>query len=133
MIEKVNDINLVLAFVKKYFPKYDYAESPYEKLFCYKENNKVVGFISYSIIYERAELNYIVTDLKYRRCGIGQKLLNYALSNLKNNMVENFSLEVNVNNEEAINFYLKNNFQIKATRSNYYEDGDAYLMVLEVK
>lgn len=133
MIEKVNDINLVLAFVKKYFPKYDYTESPYEKLFCYKENNKVVGFISYSIIYERAELNYIVTDLKYRRCGIGQKLLNYALSDLKNNMVENFSLEVNVNNKEAINFYLKNDFQIKATRSNYYEDGDAYLMVLEVK
>lgn len=133
MIEKVNDINLVLEFVKSYFPKYDCADDPYEKLFCYKENNKVVGFISYSIIYERAELNYIVTDLKYRRCGIGQRLLDYALSDLKNNMVENFSLEVNVNNEEAIHFYLKNGFKIKATRSNYYEDGDAYLMVLEVK
>ena len=85
------------------------------------------------MIYERAELNYIVTDEKYRRCGVAQKLLDYTLDDLKNNMVENFSLEVNVNNKEAISFYLKNGFKIKATRNNYYENNDAYLMVLEVK
>ena len=133
MIERVSDFNLVLPFIKKYFPDFLLQDDPFEKMLCFKKNGIIVGIISYSIIYERAELNYIVTDLKYRRCGIGQKLLNYALSDLKNNMVENFSLEVNVNNKEAINFYLKNDFQIKATRSNYYEDGDAYLMVLEVK
>ena len=133
MIEKVNDINLILPFIKKYFPSFNYEENPYEKMFCYKGGGEIIGFISYSIIYERAELNYIVTDTQYRRCGIGQKLLDYALDNLKNNMVENCSLEVNENNKVAINFYLKNGFEIKAVRSNYYEDGDAYLMVLEVK
>lgn len=133
MIEKVNDINLVLPFIKNYFPHFSYDNNPYEKMFCYKKNNKIIAFISYSIIYERAELNYIATDIKYRRCGIGQKLLDYALDDLKNNMVENFSLEVNMNNKVAISFYLKNGFQIKAVRSNYYENGDAYLMVLEVK
>ena len=133
MIEKVNDINLVLPFIKKYFPNYTVENSPYEKFFCYKEGDNIIGFISYSVIYERAELNYIVTDEQYRRKGIGQKLLDYAIEDLKNNMVENFSLEVNVNNKVAIKFYLKNKFEIKATRHNYYADGDAYLMVREVR
>ena len=133
MIEKVNDINLVLPFIKEYFPNYIVENSPYEKFFCYKNGNNIIGFISYSVIYERAELNYIVTDEQYRRKGIGQKLLDYAIEDLKNNMVENFSLEVNVNNKVAIKFYLKNKFEIKATRHNYYADGDAYLMVREVR
>lgn len=133
MIEKVNDLDLVLPFIRKYFLNFRYDSNPYERMFCYKKNNKIIAFISYSIIYERAELNYIVVDEKYRRKGIAQKLLDFALDDLKNNMVENFSLEVNVNNKDAIKLYLKNGFEIKTVRSNYYKDSDAYLMVLEVK
>ena len=133
MIEKVNDLDLVLPFITKYFLNFRYDSNPYERMFCYKKNNKIIAFISYSIIYERAELNYIVVDEKYRRKGIAQKLLDFALDDLKNNMVENFSLEVNVNNKDAIKLYLKNGFEIKTVRSNYYKDSDAYLMVLEVK
>lgn len=133
MIEKVNDLDLVLPFIRKYFLNFRYDSNPYERMFCYKKNNKIIAFISYSIIYERAELNYIVVDEKYRRKGITQKLLDFALDDLKNNMVENFSLEVNVNNKDAIKLYLKNGFEIKTVRSNYYKDSDAYLMVLEVK
>ena len=133
MIEKVNDLDLVLPFIRKYFLNFRYDSNPYERMFCYKKNNKIIGFISYSIIYERAELNYIVVDEEYRRKGIAQKLLDFVLADLKNNMVENFSLEVNVNNKDAIKFYLKNGFEIKTVRSNYYKDSDAYLMVLEVK
>ena len=133
MIEKVNDLDLVLPFIRKYFLNFRYDSNPYERMFCYKKNNKIIGFISYSIIYERAELNYIVVDEEYRRKGIAQKLLDFVLADLKNNMVENFSLEVNVNNKAAISFYLKNGFEIKTVRSNYYKDSDAYLMVLEVK
>lgn len=133
MIEKVDEINLVLPFISEFFPNYTVENSPYENIYCYKIGDKIVGFISYSVIYERAELNYIAIHEQYRRKGIGQILLNYAVNNLINNMVENFSLEVNVNNKVAINFYLKNKFEIKATRHNYYADGDAYLMVRKVR
>lgn len=133
MIELVDDLDLVLPFIRKYFLNFRYDSNPYERMFCYKKNNKIIAFISYSIIYERAELNYIVVDEKYRGKGIAQKLLDFALDDLKNNMVENFSLEVNVNNKDAIKLYLKNGFEIKTVRSNYYKDSDAYLMVLEVK
>ena len=133
MIETVSDVKCILPFIKKYFSDFILKDDPYEKIFCYKDVDGIIGFISYSVIYERAELNYIAIDEKHRRNGIGQKLLDYAIEDLKKNRVENFSLEVNVNNKVAIKFYLKNGFSIKTTRHNYYSDGDAYLMVLEVK
>ncbi len=132
MIEKVNDINEIISFIKNFFPQYSFNDT-FEHVLCFKLFNKVVGFISYSIIYDRAELNYIGVTEEYRRQGIAQRLFDYVLDDLKKNKVQNISLEVSINNNGAINFYLKNGFEIKAIRSNYYTDGDAYLMVKDLR
>ena len=132
MIEKVNDINEIISFIKKFFPQYSFNDT-FEQLLCFKLFNKVVGFISYSIIYDRAELNYIGVTEEYRRQGIAQRLFDYVLDDLKKNKTQNISLEVSINNDGAINFYLKNGFEIKSIRSNYYTDGDAYLMVKDLR
>lgn len=132
MIEKVNDLNSILPFIKKYFPDFVLQDNPFEKFFCYKDSGKVQGFISYSIIYDRAELNYIAIDENYRNKGIAQKLFNYCLNDLKKNQVNTISLEVNTNNKVALCFYLKNKFEIINIRYKYYGQDDAYLMVLEV-
>ena len=132
MIEIIDDINLVLSFIRNFFPQYSGSDNPFEKIICYKVDDKVIGFMSYSIIYENADINYIAVDLDYRRKGVAQKMFEYALSDLKNNMVEKFSLEVRADNKEAINFYLKNGFKIFDIRKKYYGECDGYLMVLEV-
>lgn len=132
MIEKVNNIDEILSLIKNYFPQYSFNKT-YEKVINYRIGDERVAFISYSIIYERAELNYIAVITKYRRRGIAQKLFEYLVDDLKNNMVKNLSLEVNVNNESAVRFYLKNGFKIESIRKKYYGNDDAYLMVLEVK
>lgn len=132
MIEKVNNIDEILPLIKNYFPQYSFNKT-YEKVINYRIGDERVAFISYSIIYERAELNYIAVITKYRRRGIAQKLFEYVVDDLKNNMVKNLSLEVNVNNESAVRFYLKNGFKIESIRKKYYGNDDAYLMVLEVK
>lgn len=132
MIEKVNNIDEILYLIKNYFPQYSFNKT-YEKVINYRIGDERVAFISYSIIYERSELNYIAVITKYRRRGIAQKLFEYVVDDLKNNMVKNLSLEVNVNNESAVRFYLKNGFKIESIRKKYYGNDDAYLMVLEVK
>ena len=132
MIEKVNNIDEILSLIKNYFPQYSFNKT-YEKVINYRIGDERVAFISYSIIYERSELNYIAVITKYRRRGIAQKLFEYVVDDLKNNMVKNLSLEVNVNNESAVRFYLKNGFKIESIRKKYYGNDDAYLMVLEVK
>ncbi len=133
MIKQIDNIDEYLVFIKKYFPDFILDNNPYEKSFVYIKNNEIVGFISYSIIYERAEINFILTDEKFRRQGIAQEIFNYALIDFKKNKVENVSLEVNINNNEAIKFYLKNNFKKKAIRENYYGNMDAYLMIKDLR
>ena len=90
----------------------------------------IVGFIDYSIIYERAEINYIYVLESYQRQGIATKLLNNMFNNLEN--VINITLEVNENNNKAINFYKKNGFEIVSKRANYYKDGAAAYLMMKV-
>lgn len=122
----------VLSFIQIYFPNFVLNNDPYEKFVCYIIDGNIVGVVSYSIIYERAELNYIAVDVKFRKQGIAGKLLNYVLNDLKDNMVENLTLEVNSDNKEAISFYFKNGFEKKAIRKRYYGNNDGYLMVRKV-
>ena len=42
--------------------------------------------------------------------------------------IEQIILEVNTENEAAINLYKKFNFRIIHTRKKYYQTGDAYIM-----
>ena len=101
-------------------------EFNYKKV--YVEDNAIIGFIDYSIIYDRVEINYIYVLDAYQRNGIATKLLNNIENSLKD--VINITLEVNETNEKAINFYKKNGFEIVSKREKYYKDGhDAYLMM----
>ena len=119
-------------FLKRYFPNYIITKDPFEKIYIYEENN-CLGVISISIIYERAEINYIVVEEKNRNKKIGTKLLTHALNLLKNKNIETVSLEVNTTNKVAIKFYEKHGFKIKSLRKKYYGKNDGYLMIKELR
>ena len=123
-----NDYKIISKYAKEIFGSNISFNEEFNYKKVYVDNNKIIGFIDYSVIYERAEINYIYVLDFYQRQGIATKLLNNMLSSLKN--VLNITLEVNENNTKAINFYKKNGFEIVSKRSNYYKDGDdAYLMM----
>lgn len=90
----------------------------------------LVGFINYSIIYDRCEINYIGVIEKYRNKKIGSALLEFLFKKL--NSCSNITLEVNINNIVAINLYKKYGFNIVSIRKNYYGNEDAYLMLKEL-
>ena len=117
-------------FLSKYFPAYHLGDV-YEKMLGYLDD-KLVAIISYSEIYERVEINYIVILPEMRRKGIATRLLTAMLDEVKNRCVS-VSLEVNANNKPAINLYKKNGFDIKAIRHKYYGNDDAYLMVKDLR
>lgn len=126
MIKEVNPKD-VLNFIIKYFPNYKISLDPFEKVYAYFDGD-IIGFISFSSIYERCEINYIAVRDDYRRKGIAQKLLDFCL----NNNFESVSLEVRADNSAAINFYLKNGFEKVSIREKYYGNVDGYLMVKKV-
>ena len=114
--------------IKEFNVKYLKKENPFLKNYVYLENNEPIGLISYSLIYDRIELEYIWTSFEHRKKGIASKLMDKMIEE----KVNNITLEVRTTNEGAINLYKKYNFKVVSTRKNYYGNEDAYLMIREM-
>lgn len=104
---------------------------PFSKAIIYLEDNKIVGFLNYSVIYERAEINYIFVIESYRGKKIASKMLDFMIQSCK--ICDNITLEVRESNNVAISLYKKFGFKEVAIRDNYYNNEDGILMMLVVK
>ncbi|MGD0329344.1 MAG: ribosomal protein S18-alanine N-acetyltransferase [Nitrososphaeria archaeon] len=92
------------------------------------DGGRITGYVAYSVSGGKGSIVSIAVLPDYRRRGIGQMLVDYAVEDLRKK-VGYLELQVNVSNVAAINFYKKNNFVLVETISQYYPDGgDAYLM-----
>ena len=106
--------------------------NPFARKIEYFIDDKSVGYLEYSLIYDRMEIdNFNVLD-EYRNQGIGTKLLAHLISLAISYRVVNITLEVRVSNSIAINLYKKFGFREVALRKYYYGDEDGILMEKQV-
>ncbi len=109
-----------------------FETDPFSRLFVYEDDFKIVGFVNYSIIYDRAEINYIYVDKDYRGKHIASEFMELLITDAIDSGCHNISLEVSEKNKEGIALYEKYGFVKKAIRKNYYPNGDGILMVREL-
>ena len=107
-------------------------DNPFSRYVEYLENDKVLGRMKYSIIYDRMELDDIEVLKEYRNKGIGNKLMSYLVSVAIKERVVNITLEVRISNEIARNMYKKFGFREVALRKFYYGNEDGSLMEKQV-
>lgn len=127
MIKEVSLKNIDLledSFLDKNLVFNDLNSNPFGHYLVYIDNNKIIGYIYYSDIYERAEINQIEVDSFHRNCGIGSVLL----ENMINIVDKDITLEVKIDNTVAISLYKKFNFVEVAVRKGYYSGIDGILM-----
>jgi ribosomal-protein-alanine N-acetyltransferase len=75
----------------------------------------------------------VAVDPAFRRQGLGQRLLEYALEYSRRLGASRVELEVRTGNEAAIALYQKHGFEIRELVPCYYSNGeDAFLMVRAV-
>lgn len=98
--------------------------NPFAKVIIMKEQSHTIGYISYSDIYERAEINQIEIEKIHRNCGKGNLLLQKMIETVQ----KDITLEVREDNQYAIKLYEKNGFEKKAIRRGYYKGIDGILM-----
>ncbi|MDD3392918.1 MAG: GNAT family N-acetyltransferase [Bacilli bacterium] len=91
-------------------------------------NDEYAAFIKYSIFYEQCELEYIFVKDNYRHFGIAKKLIEQMISHAIDRECLSITLEVNVNNQNAINLYNSYQFKTLTKRIGYYHGEDALLM-----
>ena len=129
MIEEIKDINLLKDLFNEYKDNYSPIINDYTKVYAYKIDNRYVSFIVAQILYENAEIIDIYVTNDYRRRGIAKELMNTIINNKE---VKNITLEVNINNKNAILLYNSLGFKEATKRKGYYNGEDALLM-LKVK
>ena len=102
------------------------AQDSMHMLIVYKQedkadNNKVIGYCLYQVIFEQAEILRIGTHPDYQRQGIASQLFATLNNELINNKVESLLLEVRADNAPAIALYGQQAFAVIHTRKNYYQ------------
>lgn len=102
----------------------------YNQTYIALDDNKIVGFIIFAMIYDRCELIDLYVDNQYRRKGIAKELINIMIEASKD--CDNISLEVRKDNIVAYNLYSNFGFKTVSVREKYYNGIDGYLMVKEV-
>lgn len=140
MIEKITVNNSNILKIEKLFPQFlrknqiknDLESNPFTNYYVYKENEEILGFINYNILYERAELIYIAVQEKKQNQGIGSQLMEFMIRDCEEKKLINITLEVNIQNKKAIELYEKFEFKKKAIREKYYQGIDGILMEKEL-
>ena len=112
------------------------TENPFAHTYSVIMDNQVVGFIDFLITFDSASVNLIAVKEKYRKKGVGNRLIGQLLKDCasdKREPVEFITLEVRASNANAIRFYTRHQFQQITVKKAYYDDGeDAIYMVRSV-
>lgn len=123
--ENINEIGNN-SFLKLKKVKQNLENNPFGKYLILKED-KTLGYIYYSDIYERVEIEQFEVESIHRNCGLGNILLKEFVETVD----KSITLEVRENNDNAIHLYEKYGFIKKAIRKNYYPECDGILMERE--
>ena len=102
------------------------AQDSMHMLIVYKQedkadNNKVIGYCLYQVIFEQAEILRIGTHPNYQRQGIASQLFATLNNELINNKVESLLLEVRADNAPALALYGRQGLTVIHKRKGYYQ------------
>ena len=123
-ITKNNIEELENAFFSKEELISEFENNPFAKVLVLKEENVIIGYIYYSDIYDRLEINQFEINKEYRNQGKGKYLIQYLIDKEK----KDITLEVKQDNSSAIKVYKAKGFIQKAVRKGYYNGIDGLLM-----
>lgn len=117
------------SFIDKKYLINEFNNNPFAKIIILEENNELVGYLYYSDIYDRVEINQFEINEIHRNCGKGKILMKF----LTDNVDKSITLEVRKDNIPAIKVYEQYGFIPVATRKGYYNGIDGILMEREIK
>lgn len=114
------EIHLLNGISNSLFPKSKFLSKFSKNNFFAKENNNFIGYVIYDILKESGE-NYcliygIHLSKEARGKGVGSKLIEKVLREMKAKKIKKIVLDVSKKNTKAQKFYKKFGFEIESHR-----------------
>ncbi len=99
-----------------------------------KETGELVGYYALQYVLDEAEIAIIAVKRKFRRQGLGKRLLQEISAFAREREISKIHLEVRSENEAAVHLYRSFGFEEVGRRKNYYEapKDDAILFTLSI-
>lgn len=130
-IPMINQLGLLLEEnFEKVYSINEMLKDGYSKVFVYCKDDKVIGFIMATSLYETCDIIGLAVDPHYRNQLVASNLIDYLITDLGEDL-RLMTLEVRTKNEAAIKLYGKFGFEVIHVRKKYYGNDDAYLMARE--
>jgi len=123
-INKNNIDNLSFTFIDKESIKNELNNNPFARIIGLEEDNQIIGYLYYSDIYDRIEINQIEVDENKRGLGNASSMMKH----LTDSVDKDITLEVREDNIPALKLYDKYNFKQVAIRKGYYQGKNGLLM-----
>lgn len=94
------------------------------------QNHTLIGFlIGIKTTTDTARILMLSVNNYNRKQGIGSALLTQFISEMKNQHITKIDLEVRTTNQSALEFYIKQGFNLQEKLPQFYQNGeDAYSM-----
>ena len=93
---------------------------------------ELAGYICGTALFEEGEIPKVAVREKYRKTGLGMKLVAAMVACMRKKGVEKIFLEVRISNAAALGLYIKNGFEKTRIRNRYYPDGEDAVEMLKV-
>ena len=87
-----------------------------------EDKGGVAGYVGSQAVLDSADMMNIAVSPEFRRCGIGEKLINSLILHLRKENIRMLLLEVRISNEPAIALYTKLGFEQVGRRPRYYHN-----------
>ncbi len=110
----------------------DYLFNDNSRYYSAKWMGKVVGFLAIWNEREKLHIVNIAVHPDYRRRGIGEKLMKFAIQLAKKEGKNEIYLEVRASNTAAQMLYKQVGFEIFQRKPQYYDDGEEGLIMKQV-
>jgi ribosomal-protein-alanine N-acetyltransferase len=96
----------------------------------HKYQRKIIGYIIFWCMKDRAQINNIAVHPDFRRMGIAEAVMRQVLDQIKKARAGLVTLEVRPSNGAARSLYNKLDFEVLGIKENYYHDPEEDALVM---
>ncbi len=131
-VHEIDVLSFSLPWPERSF-RFELTENPVSRAWVTEVDGKIAAMLVLWFIVDEAHIATIAVHPDFRRQGLGEQILLYALRAARSEGAQRAFLEVRAGNAAAQAMYKKYGFEVAGVRPGYYKDNneDALLMNLE--